>query len=125
MTSNNAALIEKIAAKLEAAEARLGQAQKALAEAAARETSAKRLAAILADIAVAEGELEAWALAEAVAANAERYGEDARQAVGEALLDALTRGADDGWSGRTNDIARSKFDGLREEIRTINRTILR
>lgn len=36
--------------------------------------------------------------------------------VRERLVDALTRGADDSWSGRTNDARRARFDGIREAI---------
>ena len=32
------------------------------------------------------------------------------------LLDLLRNGADDTWSGRLNDIARSRFDGLRDAV---------
>jgi hypothetical protein len=39
--------------------------------------------------------------------------EDIESAVRGYFMDALLRGADDGWSGRTNDLQRSLYDGLR------------
>ena len=31
----------------------------------------------------------------------------------EVALELLSKGADDGWSGRTNDVRRARFDGIR------------
>lgn len=64
--------------------------------AAARETGAIRVRAITASV-------------------IERGG--SREDVMNTWLDMLVSGADDGWSGRTNDSKRSYFDGMRDEIR--------
>ena len=34
-----------------------------------------------------------------------------------------TRGAEDSWSGRTNDAARSRFDGVCAAIREVGRIL--
>ena len=34
-----------------------------------------------------------------------------------------TRGAEDSWSGRTNDAARSRFDGVLAAIREVHETL--
>ena len=33
--------------------------------------------------------------------------------VAEVAVELLSEGADDGWSGRTNDVRRARFDGIR------------
>jgi len=39
------------------------------------------------------------------------------------LMMHATRGAEDSWSGRTNDAARSRFDGILAAIRKVSETI--
>ena len=39
------------------------------------------------------------------------------------LMMQATRGAEDSWSGRTNDVARSRFDGILAAIRKVSETI--
>lgn len=41
----------------------------------------------------------------------------------ELLTDLLTRGADDQWSGRTNDANRAYFDGVRETAAFVMRRL--
>ena len=41
----------------------------------------------------------------------------------EVLTDLLLRGADDTWSGRTNDVNRAHFDGIRETASVIMRRL--
>ena len=43
--------------------------------------------------------------------------------VNEWLMMHATRGAEDSWSGRTNDAARSRFDGILAAIRKVSETI--
>jgi hypothetical protein len=39
--------------------------------------------------------------------------------IADQLEDFLLAGADDSWSGRTNDAARARFDGIRYQVRAI------
>ena len=39
------------------------------------------------------------------------------------LMMNATRGAEDSWSGRTNDAARSRFDGVLAAIRKVSETL--
>ena len=39
------------------------------------------------------------------------------------LMMHATRGAEDSWSGRTNDAARSRFDGVLAAIRKVSETL--
>ena len=43
--------------------------------------------------------------------------------VGAWLVTHATRGAEDSWSGRTNDAARSRFDGVLAAIREVHETL--
>ena len=43
--------------------------------------------------------------------------------VNEWLIMHATRGAEDSWSGRTNDAARSRFDGILAAIRKVSETL--
>ena len=43
--------------------------------------------------------------------------------INEWLMMHATRGAEDSWSGRTNDVARSRYDGILAAIRKVSETI--
>lgn len=57
-------------------------------------------------------EIEGWLYA---VEYLEQFPDPAAQATEAAEL--LLRGADDTWSGRRNDVARARFDGLRDGVR--------
>lgn len=71
--------------------------------------SAKALGKIVTDIAEAEGRhatvTQVWHLID-------RCDLTPADAVAEVTRQALTTGADDTWSGRGNDVARARFDGV-------------
>lgn len=46
---------------------------------------------------------------------------EVRQIAEQAVADLVFAGADDTWSGRGNDAARARFDGIRNEARRIVR----
>ena len=94
----------------------LKEAREKLARDAANST-AHDLAYGLARLAEYEGQL--FVLAEVV--RLAEAGKDGQ--VNDWLMMHATRGAEDSWSGRTNDAARSRFDGVRAAIRKVSETI--
>ena len=46
-------------------------------------------------------------------------GTEREEGIQEWLLDQALKGADDSWSGRNNDIARSRYDGVLSAIREV------
>ena len=89
----------------------------------ARETSnsatydqynAEDVAQLARELAIAEGQVQArYEYRNALAYDA------TPQEIRKTLTDLVLRGADDTWSGRSGDIKRSKFDGLRGEVRDL------
>lgn len=74
-------------------------------------TSSKQWGEFAVKVAVAEGNASAWAR---LAAIASKNGNELTQAdANEVALSLLSNGADDSWSGRGNDVARARFDGVR------------
>lgn len=86
-------------------------ARKALEEALATDGIAvSRLAALVNEIAYEEGRADAH---ERIAKAVRRGGK--RQGLWRAMS-MLALGADDDWSGRRNDVARARFDGMRRAV---------
>lgn len=102
----------------------------------AQEKMAKRLAAqrkVIADLAAGENtsadqisrathvlaSIEGESLIDLIAASTGTA--ESKRAM---VLGYLTRGADDTWSGRSNDLARSKYDGLRKAAENFLRPYL-
>jgi hypothetical protein len=82
-----------------------------------RMTTSHDLAYLLARLAEFEGQL--FVLTEVV-----RLIEDGKaDQLNDWLMMHATRGAEDSWSGRTNDVARSRFDGVLAAIRKVSETI--
>lgn len=106
-------LLSILANKTERAGSFLRAVQSGAATIAADEkTTAKNWGEYALRLAQAEGALAAWdrMLAVAIHQNAKGEPVDIRGAA----MDLLTQGADDTWSGRGNDLARARFDGIRE-----------
>lgn len=95
--------------QMQAAEGNLQHARAALTAAVASDTHSDRLATLVNRIAEAEGALGLWARAAAMVA----AGKDNAALTGY-VARALMNGADDTWSGRSNDARRANFDGRRE-----------
>ena len=94
----------------------LGEAREKLARDAAN-SSAHDLAYGLARLAEHEGQL--FVLAEVV-----RLIEGGKaDQLNDWMMMHATRGAEDSWSGRTNDAARSRHDGVLAAIRKVSETI--
>ncbi len=91
--------------------------RKALQE-AALEGQLRDLGATVAALTVDEGKLKVWATAKQVVswhqANSDLGEAGVLARLIEVGVDKLTNGADDGWSGRGNDLKRSEFDGIRQ-----------
>lgn len=81
-----------------------------IAKAIKMQRSAETLAELVNRLAVLEGHYIATLTFEKMAVDG-RYSTADRR---EALIDLLTSGADDRWSGRKNDVKRARFDGIRE-----------
>lgn len=74
--------------------------------------SADDLARRVNALAEAEGELAVWARL----GHAADQGDFGAAMIREVTADMLLAGADDGWSGRTNDVKRARFDGVRSAV---------
>ena len=98
------------------AAARLAEARDKLARDAATKDS-HDLAYALAALAEQEGRLFVHANVTALA-EAGKSGQ-----INAWLMTHATRGAEDSWSGRTNDAARSRFDGVCAAIREVGRIL--
>ncbi len=112
----NAKALNRLIRRRDSAAGNLKEAREKLALEAARSDS-HHLSHLLGQLAEHEGRLFAFAevirLAEA--------GEDAR--IADLLIGLATRGAEDSWSGRTNDASRSRFDGILAAVRETHETI--
>lgn len=83
----------------------------------ARPASSSDWAAYANELAEAEGQAQTWARFRNVVDYAEREHLTLdKSMVQEIALDMLSNGADDGWSGRTNDVKRAHFDGVRKAV---------
>ena len=82
-----------------------------------RTTAAHDLARVLALLAQYEGQLH---VLDQVLALVEAGKDDQINAW---LVTQATRGAEDTWSGRTNDAARSRFDGVLDAVRKVSETL--
>jgi hypothetical protein len=72
------------------------------------------------DLASSEGEAHAWARVQTTANYFAREGlELTPAAILETVAELLSVGADDGWSGRINDVRRARFDGIRKATTSI------
>lgn len=87
---------------------RVQRAQADLADMATDGVRSEQLASVLVRLAEAEGRLTVARQINAL--------KDNPDALDEAFTRLLLRGADDGWSGRTNDVRRAYFDGVRSEV---------
>ena len=105
-------VMESIKATLASAEVSLSEARTALVCDAASANS-KALANRLSDLATHEGRVHVLR----VISNMIEKGRG--DFIAEQLEDFLLAGADDSWSGRTNDAARARFDGIRYQVRAI------
>jgi hypothetical protein len=107
------------------------RARKNLADATQRlYTPIGELALMVNEIAFTEGRLAAAELAQRVATlvadpdgkvNAQTT-DAVNRAVLQAVYQTLARGADDEWSGRTNDVQRARHDGFRDFASSIDWT---
>lgn len=73
-------------------------------------------------VASAWGAVEVWSAAVAIVRHGVEHGEALEDTVAEVrawAVGLLVRGADDTWSGRGNDLARMKFDGVRSAVERI------
>lgn len=66
-------------------------------------------------LAHAEGELRVWARLEhyAMQLSKQGQGEMTEETAKSVVFDMLAAGPDDTWSGRGNEVARARFDGVR------------
>lgn len=74
------------------------------------------------DLAKLEGTVEVFDQIEAVVAYQTEKGKTAQEVATAAMVELvsiLSRGADDTWSGRGNDLKRSRFDGRCEAARNL------
>ena len=112
----NAKALNRLIRRRDSAAGNLNEAREKLALEAARSDS-HHLSHLLSQVAGHEGRLVAFTevirLAEA--------GRDDR--IADLLISLATRGAEDSWSGRTNDAARSRFDGILAAVRETHETI--
>lgn len=112
-----AATTARIARKAEQATASLEAVQAKAATMAAQEVApqAEDWARYANQVAKAEGVHRAWARLQQTVSYFAREGMELTDlALLDTILELLGAGADDGWSGRTNDNQRAKFDGIRE-----------
>lgn len=77
-------------------------------------TSAEDWARFANKVAEAEGAASVWARINNMVAHSVNQGVEVTEAMlAEVVADMLINGADDSWSGRTNDVKRARFDGVR------------
>lgn len=69
------------------------------------------------ELAKLEGEHEVYALADSILVTG--Y-DQPMVALRDLVMQKLTSGADDTWSGRSNDLSRARFDGVREAAREVS-----
>ena len=107
----------QVARKLAMAEQSLASTRAQAATMAAQEVApqAEDWARYANRVAKAEGVHRAWARLQQTVSYFAREGMELTDlALLDTILELLGAGADDGWSGRTNDNQRAKFDGIRE-----------
>lgn len=104
-------LTATITRKLARSQAGVAAARIAVAAIAVSETAtAKHIGVQVNALAGAEGYLQVWARVSHLLQNKA----DATEGdIATCVLDLLSTGADDSWSGRGNDVARARFDGMR------------
>ena len=105
-------VMESIKATLASAEVTLSEARTSLV-CDAPSANSKALANRLSDLATHEGRVHVLR----VISNMIEKGRG--DFIADQLEDFLLAGADDSWSGRTNDVARARFDGIRHQVRAI------
>lgn len=113
---NNETTVANIAKKAEQATASYGAVKDGLAASllSNENADAKVWARAALQVAEAEGIAVAWVRLNQMAVWAEKQNETiTRTHVLGIITDLLTQGADDTWSGRGNDVARARFDGIR------------
>lgn len=99
-----------IASKVTESETHVRTCRLRLAAAAANENAlAKDLGTKVNELAEAEGALDFWAR---LALLADRPNVNLEDNIFPLALDILSAGADDTWSGRGNDVARARYDGM-------------
>lgn len=115
-----ASITAKIDTQADAALAAYESAKGAAADLAASGTAtAEDWARFANSLAETEGKATAWAQIQATVRYFEREGlELTDAAVLETIVEILSRGADDVWSGRANDVRRARFDGVRNACTT-------
>lgn len=112
MTATTAA---RIGAKTEQALANLDAVKNKAGTLAHEDTRAEDWARYANEVARAEGQARVWArLRQTVDYFASKKMELTDAVLLDTIVELLAAGADDGWSGRTNDVQRSRFDGVRE-----------
>jgi uncharacterized membrane protein YccC len=109
---------QKMAQQIERAEQELEAARNRLYLAVGERKDSQYLAAAVNAVAEVEGKLQVLGYAQRASSN----GKSPEEMVA-SLLDNVLMGADDGWSGRTNDAKRAHFDGKREGVRWIVRRL--
>lgn len=108
---------KKVASNIEHRQTRVQEIAAEMAE-AAKAMDMNTLASRTATYYERCGELSIDKLCEEVCNNVETEAEAIRESM-RLATDILIRGADDGWSGRSNDLQRAFFDGQRREIQTL------
>lgn len=116
LTELESATLAAITRLRDTAEVSLSDARTALA-CDAPSADAKSLARRLNTLAELEGRLSVFRTVIHLNAN-DRAGE-----IQAWLMEQAMRGADDNWSGRTNDVARARHDGVLRAIRETDREI--
>jgi hypothetical protein len=112
----NAKALNRLNRRHESADEDFKEAREKLALEAAK-SSSHQLSNLLSRFAELEGRV--FVLAQVI-----RAIESGRSAqLGDLLMSLVTDGAGDSWSGRTNDVARSRFDGIRTAVREVHETL--
>ena len=117
-------LAAALAAKADIAQTSVHARQDTLAALAGERRAAETLSDRLNDLAKAEGRYDLLLSAAKVAEYHEAHeDDDVADAVRNYMLDRMTEGAGDTWSGRGNDVRRARHEGLLDAAREINLAI--
>lgn len=109
------AIAETITTKLDTACGMVVAYRERIVQAATTGEGSSDLGTFVVRLAEAEGSRDMWSRLSQHASYLSRQGEELTMpAAMTAAFNVLTNGADDTWSGRTNDVKRSYFDGMRE-----------
>jgi hypothetical protein len=85
-------------------------------------SGAYRLSTVINQLAAAEGQRDLWfRLKNEYVFGGENFG---RAEAFQFVLQVLSRGAEDSWAGRNNDVKRASFDGLRHAARAVDQLFL-